>query len=567
MAGFTNLFAPWRAALCPLALIVASLPSASAQSGLFLNGESDPLGGNSGITTSIASPSTPASSLKTPSVLFTKDPVHENLTQAQRAVREADRHFQYGKFCIQEGRLDDARREFDLSINALMGQPQDLPDRASIDRKFEELVRLINRYDLDNLGAGVSQDSPLYTQAPVDQLLDLTFPVDPRMKDKVRAQVQAGGSQLPLTVNDAVLSYINYFVSERGRKTVYFGLRRGGRYQEMISRVLTEEGVPQEMFHLAQAESGFMPLALSRKAAAGMWQFLRSRGNEYGLQTTAENDERLDPEKATRAAARHLRDLHNQLGDWYLAMAAYNCGPYCVERAVQRTGYADFWELRRRNALPKETRNYVPAILALAIVSHNLESYGLPPAEQEAPLQFESLRMTSRTNLALIADAADVPVSEIRDLNPALLRGVAPAGIDVRVPKGKSTTVMASLENVPEERRASWRLHRVMNGETLNEIAKQYSTQARSIVAANTGLDSSFFDSPSSGQLLLIPAATPKQPAVTSTSVSKKTRRGSSLTKRAATSSASRGKAKVVRVNTSSTKVAKAAPHRRSVNR
>src|SRR5437764_9724710 len=132
----------------------------------------------------------------------------------------------------------------------------------------------------------------------------------------------------------------------------------------MIRRIFDQEGVPQELIHLAQAESGFLARAKSRKAAVGMWQFLAWRGREYGLDQTAYSDDRLDPEKATQAAARHLHDLYNEFGDWYLAMAAYNCGPGCVERAVQRTGYADFWELRAHNALPRETQNYVPLILA-----------------------------------------------------------------------------------------------------------------------------------------------------------------------------------------------------------
>jgi membrane-bound lytic murein transglycosylase D len=296
----------------------------------------------------------------------------------------------------------------------------------------------------------------------------------------------------------------------------------------MISRILAEEGVPQELIHLAQAESGFVPRAVSRKACVGMWQFYRPTGAQYGLNANSIYDDRLDPEKATRAAARHLRDLYNQTGDWYLAMAAYNCGPMCVERAVQRTGYADFWELHRRNALPKETRNYVPAILAMTIVSKNLAAYGIPPVQPEPPLEYDDVELTAPANLGLIADAADVPVADIRDLNPHLLRNVAPAGTTVRVPKHRSAVVLAGLASVPVEKRSSWRLHRIGDGETLASIARRYSTLPKSIVAANSKLDESFFDDPAEGEMLIIPAAAEKERRVASKprsrSVSSRTR-------------------------------------------
>jgi membrane-bound lytic murein transglycosylase D len=165
-------------------------------------------------------------------------------------------------------------------------------------------------------------------------------------------------------VEDPVVGYINFFTTPSGREIVAAGIRRAGRYGSMIRRILDEEGLPPEMFYLAQAESGFMPRAVSWAAASGMWQFIQSRGREYGLMQTPHTDDRYDPEKATRAAAKHLRDLYHQFGDWYLAVAAYNCGPGAVERGVQRTGYADFWELHKRKVLPRETANYLPIILA-----------------------------------------------------------------------------------------------------------------------------------------------------------------------------------------------------------
>ncbi|QOY90414.1 transglycosylase SLT domain-containing protein [Paludibaculum fermentans] len=456
--------------------------------------------------------SNPYVNLKQPALLLPKEISADSLTPSQKAVRDSDKHFQYGKFYIQEGKLDEARKEFNLAIDTLLDVPESAPDRSVAEKKSEELIRLIHRYDIESLGSGESPESPVFVQSNLPEILDRTFPIDPRLKDRTLAQVAAASSELPLTVNDAVLSYINYFTSERGRRVMIYGWKHAGRYKPMISRILDEEGVPQELISLAQAESGFVPRAVSRAAAAGMWQFVRSRGMEYGLNASALHDDRLDPEKATRAAAKHLRDLYSQLGDWYLAMAAYNCGPFCVERAVQRTGFADFWELRSRSALPRETMNYVPAILAMAIISKNPEAYGITPETPERAMEYDTVQTTCPTSLALVADAADLPVAEIRDLNPSLLRNLAPANYEVRVPKAKGSVVLAALESVPEPKRDSWRLHRVAEGETLTAIARRYSTAAGSIIAANARLDSSFFDAPESGEMLLIPASVQVQP-------------------------------------------------------
>ncbi len=465
----------------------------------------------------------------------------EQMTAAEKIVFEAERRFQSGKFFLQEGKPAEARREFDQAIDVLLAAPDELEERELVERKFEELSRQIHRYDLEALGAGVPQDSPVYIQSPLPEILEMTFPVDPRLKDKAMAAIQAGSSQLPLTVNDAVASYINYFTSERGRRTLLGGLRRAGRYRNMISRVLAEEGVPQELIHLSQAESGFAPQAISRKSCVGLWQFKQSTGVLYGLAVTAAMDDRMDPERATRAAARHLRDLYNQTGDWYLAMAAYNCGAGCVERAVQRTGYADFWELHRRNALPKETRNYVPAILAMVIVSKNLAAYGIPPVQPEPPLEYDVVELTAPANLGLIADAADVPVAGIRELNPQLLKQVAPAGASIRVPRNRSSIVLAGLASVPAEKRASWRLHRIGAGDTLASISKRYATTAGLILAANARLDEGFFESPEEGGTLIIPAAAAKERIAPRT---RRTRTASAASRSRSYSASSRARAK-----------------------
>ena len=403
---------------------------------------------------------------------------------ADALVMRADQAFQRGKKLYQSNDIPDARREFDSAIDSLLEASAENPsDSAEYERRLDEMAEAVHRYDLAGMGAA-AVDEGKFEKAPNEDILVMTFPVDPKLKDRVREQVTATVSQLPLSVNDTVLGYINYF-THHGHSTIVAATQRSGRYRPMIQRILDEEGVPQELIHLAQAESGFIPRAMSRKAAGGMWQFLVERGNQYDLRQTRFSDERMDPEKATRAAARHLRDLYTEFGDWYLAIAAYNCGPGVVEKAVERTGYADFWQLRELGVLPAETTNYVPIILAMTIMEKNAAEYGLEGIQMDAPLEYDSIETTAATSLALVSDIADVPQAELASINPAVLKGIAPEHFTLHVPKGAGNQIQATLQMVPTERRADWRIHRVAAGETLAGIGKEYGVTPTSIVSAN----------------------------------------------------------------------------------
>ena len=398
--------------------------------------------------------------------------------------------------------MEDARREFDAAIDVLLAAPDNLPGRSRVERRLDELVEAIYRYDLDRLSSGESDDPVAYDKPPLDGILGMTFPVDPSLRNKVEEQIQATVSQLPLEQSDAVIGAIHFFSTDRGKKILAAGLRRAGRYKPMIERILAEEGLPQELIFVAQAESGFLPRAMSNKLCVGLWQFAKFRGKEYGLEQTPATDDRMDPEKATRAAARHLHDLYTHFGDWYLALAAYDCGPGCVDRAIMRTGYADFWTLRRLSVLPQETSNYVPVILAMTIMSKNAADYGLDQVELDAPLEFDTVELQTATHLALVADSIERPLSELRELNPGLLRLVAPAGYSLHVPKGTMAEVESAFAVVPPNRRASWRLHRVEAGDTFAGLAKRYGTTAAAIGAAN-------HEELAAAELIAIPIAYP----------------------------------------------------------
>lgn len=439
----------------------------------------------------------------TPAIAPPATPIAPLLTRTQDLIERATLRFERGRRYYQAKDTQNARKEFDAALDLMLeASDQPMADRKTLERKLDQMIEAVHRYDLAGLGSGADLDEAAFEKAPLEDILEMTFPVDPKLKSKVREQIQATASQLPLSTNDAVLGYIHYF-SGRGHRTMVTGFERAGRYKPMIQRILDEVGVPQELIYLAQAESGFQPRAVSRMRATGMWQFMTGRGREYGLEQTRYVDDRLDPEKATRAAARHLRDLYTQFGDWYLAIAAYNCGPGVVEKAVERTGYADFWELRRRRVLPAETTAYVPIILAMTIMAKNAPEYGLDNINAQTAVEYDTVEMTAPTHLALVADLTDSPVSELMALNPALLKGVAPAGFSLYVPKGSANTLVAALESVPAERRASWRIHKVENGDTLASIGKRYGMAPGSIAAANR-LQA---EEPMEGDQLVIPAA------------------------------------------------------------
>lgn len=418
-------------------------------------------------------------------LLLASEQVPQTTIANHPRVIESERLLQAGRAEISAGHSDLARELFDSALQKLLSTPLDEPNRDAIDRQIQSLAEQIYLLDLESLGSARELDQVIYDKSPLDEIRELTFPVDPRLKSKVQQEVQSTTSQLPLAVNDTVLSFINYFNSGRGRKTLEYALKRSGRYKPMISRILAEEGVPQELIFLAQAESGFQPRAVSYKAAVGMWQFIKATGSSYGLTQTPFTDDRIDPERSTRAAAKHLRDLYEEFGDWHLALAAYNCGPGCVDRAVQRTGFADYWELRNRKAVPIETTNYVPIILALTIMMKNPESYGLSNLELEPPLEYDTIEVYSNTSLQLAADAAQIPVTQMQDLNPAILRNVAPRGYFLRIPKGSSDSVLAALNLVPADKRESYRLHALQPGDKLETLAAQYRSTLATLEQAN----------------------------------------------------------------------------------
>lgn len=404
-------------------------------------------------------------------------------------LASVEKEYQAGEAEYATGDKDAAKDHFDKAFNLLMNSSDEVRKDTRYQPEFQRVLAGVNKLELEALQQQAPSSDNATEQkaepAPIDEANEVTnYPVDPNLKAKAAAEIKETHSDLPLMMTDQVAGYINYF-STRGRGTLEHGLERSGRYRAMIERVLKEEGVPQDLIFLAQAESGFHPYAVSRVGARGIWQFMGSRARGYGLHRDTWVDDRQDPEKSTRAAARHLKDLYNQFGDWYLAMAAYNSGPGTIQSAVKRTGYADFWELYRRNVLPKETRNYVPIILAETIMAKNPAQYGLDVVP-DPPLAYESLKIDYPVDLRLVAECADVPLSELQDLNPSLLRTVTPKGhFELHLPVGSSEKYQSAIASVPVDMRVWWRYHTVSSGETMMSVARSFHTTAHAIAQAN----------------------------------------------------------------------------------
>ena len=448
-------------------------------------------------------------------VLPLYNPAHRNMiwlttpvTDARQALmRRVEEKFASGEQNYKAGHLEAARRDFDDAVDWMLQSGYDLNSDPQLSELFHRVVDTVYTYELQAFRAGDGFNEAPAVPAPIDEVAEMTFPVDPRLKARAEEAAKNISHDLPLTVNDEVLSFLNFFQTPRGRAIVETGLRRAGRYRGMIARVLSEEGVPQDLIYLAQAESAFQPTALSRAGARGMWQFVAYRGQEYGLRHTWWLDERQDPEKATHAAAQHLRDLYKMFGDWYLAMAAYNCGPGNVQKAIERTGYADFWELYRRNVLPRETKNYVPIILALTLIAKDAPHYGIQ-AEPESPVATDVVKPGRAIDLRLVAETIDVDVETLRTLNPSLLRLATPddPAFELRLPLGSAPRFSAEIADIPPDKWVSWRRHRVAAGETLTAIAKKYRVTPKAIADANN-LESA--TALNTGEKLIIPAIQP----------------------------------------------------------
>lgn len=258
---------------------------------------------------------------------------------------------------------------------------------------------------------------------------------DPRLAREIHLFLEENGmlagmpatlaSDLPIILNGPVQTYLRSFPRA---KDFHAGLARSGRYLPMIRRIFADYGLPQDLVWVALVESGFNPWAMSPAEAVGIWQFIEGTARRYGLKVNNQVDERRDPEKSTRAAARYLQDLYKQFGCWYLAAASYNAGEKRVEGVVARHDTRDFWTMARNKLLPQETCNYVPQLVAAALIARHPEKYGLPPIQYQGPVVFEKVKIPGGTNWRWFAESLEIADKDLLDLNPELSGGAVPPG-------------------------------------------------------------------------------------------------------------------------------------------
>ena len=427
--------------------------------------------------------------------------------KAQQLINRVEQTYRSGVNNYRAGHLEAARTDFDAAVDLMLTSGLDLKNDPQLSDEFEHLLDSINSLEIAALKQGNGL-SPVIEAAPLDAADEVTFPSNAALNAQLTAELKTTQSDFPLVVNDYVAGFISYFSnSQTGHAHLLRSLERAGKYKDMIQKILREEGVPQDLIYLAVAESGFQPQALNtRSGAGGMWQFMPF-ANAYGLERNGWVDERFDPEKSSRAYGRYMKSLYDQFGDWYLAMAAYDWGPGNVQRAVMKTGYADFWELYRRGNLPGETKNYVPGIIAAIIMAKNPSLYGLDKVTPAPPVISDTVTLDYTIDLHLVADVTNASLQEIVALNPSLLRMSTPhdAPFDLHIPAGTRDAYLARIKEIPEEKRSSWRFHVVRAGESLDAIASALHARASEIAEVNSIASGESLDA---GDELVIPVAT-----------------------------------------------------------
>jgi membrane-bound lytic murein transglycosylase D len=406
--------------------------------------------------------------------------------RVKNLIQQVEKAYADGQADYKKGDLVAARTDFDHAVDLMLTSGIDLKSTPELQDEFDRIVDQINGLEMEALRQG-NGFTPKTEATPAEAAEEVTFNVDSNIVAKANADLATTKSDLPLVVNDYVAAYINFFANtQKGHNTLLHAFQRAGRYRSMIERIMSEEGVPHDLIYLAVAESGFQPRAVNgRSRAGGMWQFM-PRGN-YGLERNSYVDERFDPEKSTRAYARYMKYIYSELGDWYLSMAGYDWGTGNIQRAVEKTGYADFWELYKRNNLPGETKNYVPEILAAIIIANHPTQYGFDDITLDPPVLTDTVTINYSADLRLVSDIVGAPVDELIALNPSLLRMVTPPDteFDLHLPGGTAALFQEKIASIPESKRGSWRYHKVSPDDTLASIAHTYRVSVADLADAN----------------------------------------------------------------------------------
>ena len=426
-------------------------------------------------------------------------------------IANSQGHFESGERELRVGHLESARAEFDRAVDILLESPYGARTDARLREHFDRLVDRINAYEVTVLRQGDGFAEKKEEPASIDELLTIaTFPkpeAAPQTTETVKEDLAATEHDIPISQNSRVLAYVELFQG-RLRDFIQDGLTRGTQYLPMIQDVFRAEGLPLDLAYIPIIESGFKPNAVSKANAKGPWQFMKATALENGLHHDWYIDERSDPEKATLAAAKYLKTLNKLFdGDWNLVLAAYNGGPGRVQRAINRSGKEDFWDLSQSSRyLPRETREYVPLILAAIIVAKNPAQYGFDIVTQD-PVSYDKVTVPRAIDLRRVAEWTGTSIDEIQSLNPQLRRWTTPVKyptFELKVPSGTGDKFQERLASATPADLNALKWYTVRNGESLTTIARKLGVSRTDLAEAN-GLSTK--SRVSGGQELIIPRA------------------------------------------------------------
>jgi membrane-bound lytic murein transglycosylase D len=425
-------------------------------------------------------------------------------------IKSSNDHFAAGERALAQGHFDGAKLEFDRAVDVLLESPFGGRTEPRLRDQFDRLVDRISAYEVKALAEGDGFTEKKYETASIDDLLALTTtfgpqPAPPGLKQTVQSDLQTNGHDIPIPLNQRVLSYIDLFQG-RLHDFIEEGMKRGAKYLPMIQNVFRAEGLPLDLAYVPLVESAFKPNAVSRAKAKGVWQFMSGTAAENGLRRDWYIDERSDPEKATQAAAKYLKTLVDEFdGDWHLALASYNGGPGRLQRAIKRAGSDDFWALAANpKLLPRETREYVPMILAAIVIARNPAQYGFD-FDPDPPVSYEKVTLERPVDLRRVAEWADTTIDEIQALNPELRRWTTPVrdtDYELKVPAGTADQVSARLADAPSTTLASLNWYTVKRGDTLALVARKLKVSKNDLADANYMTATARL---SAGQRLMVP--------------------------------------------------------------
>ncbi len=409
-------------------------------------------------------------------------------------LKQAEANFQKGKELILEGDIEGAVYYFDRVINILL-DTEEAEKTSNHQEYLGHYTREISEIELSYLkDRALSSGTIEEHEAFLDKVISTPlFPPSADEIQKIKEKMDPPGPQytIPITINPKVVSFIKAFRNIR-KKNIQNALNRSVEYIDQFKRIFKEHGLPEGLAYLPLIESGYRVHALSRARARGVWQFMASTARAFGLRVDWVVDERRDPYKSAAAAAKYLKKLHEEFGDWYLALAAYNGGTGRLNRAIKRLKTKDFFKIvRHRWYIRRETRNYVPAFLAALIIAKDPENYGFiieKDKEEKIFAKTKTIQIPSPVDMKQVAALAKIPYQDLQKINPELIREFTPFDKDlysIRVPNTVDESTLAELKRLPPAKKYFIGWYKVKRGDSLYSIARKFNTSVKKIKKTN----------------------------------------------------------------------------------